>query len=168
MELSPTEIIDYVHNYRNEYMAAQSCSSRRIRSGFDPRSRSRPKWTLPPSGWLKINCDAALDLQSGRAGVGIICRNEMGVVVECAALRKSVECSVATLEAMAIFDGLRIARRLGVARIMVESDSEIVIKSLILKAKDFSAHGQFVEASLKLADDFSNVSFCCLDRKSVV
>lgn len=75
-ELSPEEIVEYVYNYRNEYITSQSRDSRGVGSNFISRSRVRPKWSNPPPGWLKINYDAVLDLQSGRAGVGVICKNE--------------------------------------------------------------------------------------------
>lgn len=75
----------------------------------------------------------------------------------CAALKKSVNCSVATLEAMAIFDGLKLALRMGATLIIIESDAEIVIKSLNMKGKDFSSFGQVVEASLKFTRNFSNI-----------
>lgn len=98
-----------MHKYRIDYSVAQSCFLKRIGTSYGLRNKIRPKWTPPPPGWLMINCDAALDLHSGRAGVGTICRDEAGKVIECAAWRKAVDCSVATLEAMAVFDGLILA-----------------------------------------------------------
>lgn len=166
-EATPVEIIDFVYRYREEYRSAQGGF---LLSGncvnFHGRSRLRPKWNPPPHGWMKINCDAALDLHSGMAGVGIICRNEAGCVIECAALRKSVVCSVATLEAMAVLDGLKMARRLGAMNVVVESDSEIVIRSLNLKTKDCAPHGHFTEAAVEMAKEFSNISFCFVSRLS--
>jgi phosphotransferase system IIA component len=37
-----------------------------------------PKWRVPAGGWLKLNWDAALNMQSKRMGIGIVVRNEKG------------------------------------------------------------------------------------------
>lgn len=117
---SPEELVAYVHEYRDEYITAQSIQFRGGSSSYCGRNRRCSKWELPPPGWLKINCDAALDLQSGRVGVGVICRNDTGNVVECAALRKKLIDSVTTLEAMAIFDGLKLTLRMGATHVQIE------------------------------------------------
>lgn len=54
----------------------------------------------------------------------------MGSVLECAALRKRAIDSVPTLEAMAIFDGLKLAVNRGADHIVVESDAETVINCI--------------------------------------
>ncbi|XP_062155330.1 uncharacterized protein LOC133863403 [Alnus glutinosa] len=43
--------------------------------------RTLPKWQVPAGGWLKLNWDAALNMQSKKMGIGIVVRNEKGEFV---------------------------------------------------------------------------------------
>jgi hypothetical protein len=36
------------------------------------------KWTRPPQGWYKINCDVAIDTKKAKMGVGLILRDHNG------------------------------------------------------------------------------------------
>lgn len=38
----------------------------------------KQKWTAPATGWIKLNCDGALDPATGDAGAGVVARDEQG------------------------------------------------------------------------------------------
>ncbi|XP_057999178.1 uncharacterized protein LOC131177998 [Hevea brasiliensis] len=45
-------------------------------------SRSCEFWVPPPTGVVKINCDASFDSKSGRAGISVLVRNSHGLLVD--------------------------------------------------------------------------------------
>jgi hypothetical protein len=51
---------------------------RSLESGL-PHSQSR--WERPLLGWKKINWDAALEISNKRIGIGLVVRDDVGVVV---------------------------------------------------------------------------------------
>lgn len=158
------ETIVFVNRFVDEFTKAELLKLGRINSRGLSRGKAPSRWIPPPTGWIKINCDAALDLHSGSAGLGIIIRDEVGRVIECAAIKKPAIQSIPTLEAMAIYEGLRMSKNLGAINILVESDAEVVINKLNSDLPDFSIFGHFVESISSLAGDFSNCSFKHLSR----
>lgn len=96
----PAEIVGFVHSYVEEFSVVHPRPLLHIPTSMQNRRRNLT-WELPPPGSFRINCDAALDLQAGRAGVGIILRDHTGRVVEYAALSETPSYSVHMLETMA-------------------------------------------------------------------
>lgn len=154
---SAGEIVEVVSAYVDEFCSAQALCMVQRPPAAAPRRRN-PVWKLPPAGWLKINCDASLDLQAANAGVGIVIRDHLGKVVECAALKKTAIKSVATLEAIAVFDGVRMAVNRGAQFIQVESDAEVVVNCLNGNKPVFAVF-------LELTKRVTCVSFCYLNRR---
>jgi hypothetical protein len=64
-----------------------------------PASTGVPKWSKPDHGWLKLNCDGALDMNAERAGVGVVARDHTGayVVPECRRYEHTTDPSTAEL-----------------------------------------------------------------------
>ncbi|KAK3218314.1 hypothetical protein Dsin_012284 [Dipteronia sinensis] len=87
-------------------------------------------WYVPPTGCFKLNVDAAVITGGGRYGVGIVFRDDHGVVVEAAALSfiGTVSVEVAKAKAKAILEVLLFAEDMGLFPLMVESDALGVIK----------------------------------------
>lgn len=156
--------MDFVNNYTEEFRRAQSLSRGTYGRQLPPPVRSNPKWKPPPVGCLKINCDSSLDLHAGKAGVGIIIRDHLGSVLECAALRKRAIDFVPTLEAMAIFYGLKLAVNRGADHIIVESDAEMLINNIKHGVPTCSVFGNFVDGILEFAAGFSSCSFVFQNR----
>jgi hypothetical protein len=70
-------------------------------------------WIKPPSGKVKLNTDAAVNLETRRASTGCIIRDSQGQFL--AACRVDIEgvIDVASAEAQAVRGGLRLAERIG-------------------------------------------------------
>lgn len=45
------------------------------------RDKRERRCAKPPFGWVKVNCDAALEVHHVRMGVGIVIRDHEGVVI---------------------------------------------------------------------------------------
>ncbi|PPD86133.1 hypothetical protein GOBAR_DD16929 [Gossypium barbadense] len=43
-------------------------------------SKSVERWTLPNTGWLKVNCDGAGLKNAGKSSMGVVVRNDNSVV----------------------------------------------------------------------------------------
>lgn len=87
---SAPEIVSFICKYVEDFKNAQERSKSGI-TGHQRRHKDNARWSLPPVGCLKINCNAALDLQAGKAGVGIIISDHEGKLVECAAFTQCVK-----------------------------------------------------------------------------
>ncbi|XVF61447.1 hypothetical protein PTKIN_Ptkin08bG0130300 [Pterospermum kingtungense] len=96
--------------------------------------RSESKWTAPKAHWVKINCDAAFKdegLQADNVGIRMIIKDDSGKF-----LAEFVDSYVASssivAEAMAVKEGILLAKEMGYQNIILETDS----KSDIVKLKD--------------------------------
>ncbi|OMO50989.1 reverse transcriptase [Corchorus capsularis] len=81
-------------------------------------------------GWLKLNCDGAFDKASNEAGIGVIIRDDNGRVVQ--GCNKTIKAKSATCaEALAVYEGLKLARNIGAQRLIVETDCQLVYQNAI-------------------------------------
>ncbi|KAF7843116.1 reverse transcriptase [Senna tora] len=90
------------------------------------------RWSPPIGNALKINCDAAFSCESGIAGLGIVIRNEYGVVVDGKGVRTNA-CSAPVAESLALREALRLALDLQLVNFSVESDCNDLVKAINLK-----------------------------------
>jgi ribonuclease HI len=90
-------------------------------------ARIKMGWSKPPAGFMKLNTDAAVNVETRRASTGCVIRDASGQFV--AACRNEIDgvIDVTTAEAQAVRDGLRLAERAGCTRIYVETDSMNVV-----------------------------------------
>ncbi|OMP12130.1 reverse transcriptase [Corchorus capsularis] len=79
-------------------------------------------WEPPEDGWLKMNCDGAYNDSSIESGIGVIIRDKDASIVT--GLNKTVKaCSCQMAEGLAMREGLKLARRRRIPKIIVETDS---------------------------------------------
>lgn len=78
----------------------------------------------------KINCNGTFDSDKRRAGIGIVARDELGVVVV-----GSGQCfsslNVENVEALAVYEGLQLVEAKAWQQIVIETDSEVVCIELM-------------------------------------
>lgn len=98
--------------------------SQLTRSMGDPPSNI--KWTPPPSGWIKVNCDGARSEMARCAACGGILHNHEGEF-RYAFSSYLGDCSVLDAKLWAILFGVRFAWARGFCQIVVESDSLLAI-----------------------------------------
>ncbi|KAK1615866.1 hypothetical protein QYE76_021383 [Lolium multiflorum] len=87
-------------------------------------------WTKPPSGYVKLNTDAAVNLDLRHASTGCIIRDSSGQFL--AACRVPIEgvIDVTTAEAQALRDGLRLVERIGCNNVYIEIDALDVVEAV--------------------------------------
>uniref|UniRef100_A0A803Q5N4 Reverse transcriptase domain-containing protein n=1 Tax=Cannabis sativa TaxID=3483 RepID=A0A803Q5N4_CANSA len=100
---------------------------------------TKPKWLAPPSGRLKLNTDAAVNVNTGVFGLAAILRDSNGDVL--AAMVKPMKGCVKTeeMEALAVAWSLKLLLTLRLSVDFVETDSLMVVNGLKSQSKGLSA-----------------------------
>ncbi|XP_058103385.1 uncharacterized protein LOC131246942 [Magnolia sinica] len=87
------------------------------------------KWSKPTPGWVQLNVDGSNLSNPGPSGGGGICRNDRGVFLFAFSVAY-VNGSNNLAELCAIHNGMVLCLEKGLDRIVVESDSRLVIDTL--------------------------------------
>ncbi|XP_039057386.1 uncharacterized protein LOC120200684 [Hibiscus syriacus] len=98
----------------------------------NPTARPRQQgatstWSLPPRGWTCLNTDSAVATLDGRGSIGSVFRNSIGDWIT--GFTKNIGTTSALYaELWSIYEGLLIARSLGVLRLLTQSDCNRAVK----------------------------------------
>ncbi|XP_058106811.1 uncharacterized protein LOC131250539 [Magnolia sinica] len=92
------------------------------------------KWKVSSPGWVKLNVDGSALSNPGPSGGGGVCRNASGSFVFGFSAAYGVG-SNNLAELRAIHDGMVFCLEKGLIRVIVESDSEVVIAALSSPSK---------------------------------
>ena len=112
-----------------------------------PKAPSQPKvtkWLPPSSNWVKVNFDGATFVDSSSAGLGAIIRNDMGLVMAAFTQHIPLPTSVEMVEVLAAWGALCFAKDLDFNKLIMEGDSEIIIKALSSNGLSTSSFGHIV------------------------
>lgn len=103
-----------------------------------------PKWTLPISGWVKLNSDGAF-ADDGTAGAGMVLRDERGNIIfsSCRVLFSCREALEAEL--CACMEGLSFAIQRSNSPIIMEMDSIVVVKLIQARDVDRSLYASLIK-----------------------
>ncbi|CAM8931852.1 unnamed protein product [Rhodiola kirilowii] len=115
-------------------------------------SSSDFEWKPPPSGVIKVNCDASWDKETNIGSVGVIARDHDGVVIGVRALNRieclrSVDC-----EGISIQEGFKLCNELGVRNLILESDCAEVVMGLNCRNMDSCTHSVWYNFCLSELD----------------
>ncbi|KAL3641648.1 hypothetical protein CASFOL_012463 [Castilleja foliolosa] len=123
------------------------------------RSSVNQSWNPPPIGWFKINMDAAF--KDGNACSGVVIRNANGSFVHAYSMEhKCLDAN--TAEALAILDSCLVAQKLGLQKVLFESDCLNVVSFINGNSRNYYwTSGPVVEAidNLKLKMPLWSFSF---------
>ena len=106
-----------------EFKAAYSCP-------MLSQSIPLPKWKAPPMGFFKINTDAAAFEDGRKSCIGVVIRDNMGVVLAASSKVLSASYSAEILEALAMQDGVLLAREMEVSHAIFESDTLSIFQAI--------------------------------------
>ena len=109
---------------------------------------------------MKVNFDGALFKETDSAGLGIIIRNDLGLVMAASSQIIPLPTSVEMVEVLAACNAICPARELQFNKVIVEGDSEVVIKSLNSSNVSFTSFGHIVRNIKIVFAAFSEISFC--------
>ncbi|KAL9664471.1 hypothetical protein QQ045_019873 [Rhodiola kirilowii] len=96
------------------------------------------EWKPPPTGVIKVNCDASWDKETNIGSVGVIVRDHDGIVIGVRAINRiecvrSVDC-----EGIGIQEGFKLCNELGIQKMLLESDFVEVVMGLKCRNMDSS------------------------------
>ncbi|KAE8789456.1 hypothetical protein D1007_36346 [Hordeum vulgare] len=116
---------------------------------------------------LKINTHEAFSENPWRGGWGFVIRDSVGVVAGSGAGKMAFPIDTVHTEAEGCIQGLTAAMNWGMTRVVVETDSKVLVDALNKEVYDRSHIGVIVRDGQMLADlNFSNVSFRLCRRNS--
>ncbi|KAK8549059.1 hypothetical protein V6N12_061957 [Hibiscus sabdariffa] len=122
---------------------------------------------IPANGWMKANCDGAVNLNDGSAIIRGVIRNEQRVW-QIGFSRSVGRCTSLTVELWATHDILNHAWQLGYRKIELETDNLEVVK-IITRSSNILANTLLVDDILKLISRPWNVNIRHIHRcKNVV
>ncbi|CAM8926948.1 unnamed protein product [Rhodiola kirilowii] len=106
-------------------------------------------WKKPPTGFVKINCDAALR-DSGGGSIGIIARDSTGSALAVRALRIGGSHNSSRCEGIGLLESLRMAESIKADKVIFESDSADVVKWINISPDFRVAQEEWFKSSLRL------------------
>jgi len=117
-----------------------------------------PRWAPPPPDIWKINVDAAFWAEELAGAWGFVVRDHQANAVLAGAGRLPVVSDVLSAESHACIEALLIAADRGMQRVIVETDSQTLVKALLSDEMDRASSGVFFrEAKFIMATLFSSV-----------
>ncbi|KAE8670980.1 hypothetical protein F3Y22_tig00112004pilonHSYRG00018 [Hibiscus syriacus] len=128
----------------------------------NPTARPRQQgatstWSSPPRGWTCLNTDGVVATLDGRGSIGGVFRNSIGDWIT--GFTKNIgTTSTLHAELWSIYEGLLIARSLGVLRLLIQSDCNRAVK-LVEDSAAIDSHIPLVRAILK-----QRRSGCCITK----
>ncbi|KAM6563300.1 hypothetical protein CsatB_023298 [Cannabis sativa] len=148
-----SQCVDYISNSYADYRASLLPA---------PSPSEVICWKPPPHGWIKLNCDVKVGLDSMYAAV--VARNHLGVVERIQSSSLAF-CDALCGEATACCLALEVAKEAGWKFIIIESDSRVVINSIngLDVCWGIENYSNFCLRLSRLFDgcNFSFVSRCC-------
>ncbi|XP_030936139.1 uncharacterized protein LOC115961274 [Quercus lobata] len=115
-------------------------------------------------GLVKVNFNGAIFSTHSSAGLGVIIRDQAGLVLAALSQNIPLPTSVEAVEVMAARRALLFAKELGFERVVVEGDSEVVIKAIKEKSLLSSGWGHLLKDIHALSHSFSCIYFLHVKR----
>ena len=106
-----------------------------------------------------MNFDGALFCQEHRAGIGVVIRNEEGVVIASLSHQIHLPSTVLEVETMATRRALEFAMEIGVHKVILEGDCEILTKALQSNSHSLAQIGHLAEDVNTLPQNFKAIIY---------
>ena len=126
---------------------------------------SRVLWSPPPHPYFKVNFDGAVFKESNSAGIGVVIRDDLGQVMTSMSESVHLPSSVDEVEALTAVRAIYFAQEVGFSSIILEGDSERVIKSLRSEKPSFASFGHLIEDAKVLIESFVNFTVSHVKRQ---
>ena len=141
-----------------EYRDVQSVNPRMAVRRMDLR------WKPPDSGVYKINFDGALFLEQRCAGLGVVVRDSVGLVMAALSQRVRLPGSANVVEALAARRAICFAQELSLHNVVIEGDSLKVIEAIIDTRPVQTLYGHIIDEIRLLSSSFI-CNFLHVNRK---
>ena len=135
-----------------------------LTSSLKARSRTGKLWSPPTSNGYKDNFDRANIEKENKVGLGVVIRNHERLVMASLSQLVPLPPSVIEVEALAARRAMELALELGFHNIIVEGDSEILIKVLQQQHRSLASFANDANDIFFLASHFSCFNFMHVRR----
>ena len=147
------------------YDALQEFHQLHLTHATIPRIARVVCWRPPPATCVKANFDEGVFSQDGLVGIGIIIRNEQGLVMVALSQQIPLPTSVEMVEVFAARRALVFAKELGFDKVIVEGDFASTITSINGGHMDHLALGHVLLDIKCLFSSFSYISVKHINRE---
>ena len=151
-------LFQWAHDNYLEYKALKIAS-------VPCRTVRRVRWKPPDPGSYKINFDGATFVEENCSGLGVIVRDEAGLVIAAMATRVPQLLQAIEIEALAANIALEFAQEMGLTEVVTEGDSLLVMAALNSKNPILAPYGLMIQDSLSLSLAFSKLSYSHTKRE---
>ncbi|GLJ50093.1 hypothetical protein SUGI_1065440 [Cryptomeria japonica] len=94
--------------------------------------RREVKWERPSKSYMNLNFDATSRRNPGRSGAGCVIRDRGGYIKK-ALLPRLPDNSNNMAEASTLLEGVKLAISLGISKLYIEGDSQIITSAIVSK-----------------------------------
>ena len=119
----------------------------------------------PDPGLYKVNFDGATFADDSCSGLGVIVRDGAGLVIAAMATRVPQLLQAIEVEALAARKALEFAQEMGLAEVLLEGDSSLLMAALNSKKPVLAPYGLMIQDSLSLSSAFSKLSYSHTKRE---
>ncbi|KAF5449783.1 hypothetical protein F2P56_030195 [Juglans regia] len=112
-------------------------------------------WQAPPTNWIKVNWDSAVDKIEGFIGVGVVARDNAGHTIASKRTKKHLFPDPALAEAYGALIAVQFGVELGLSQVIIEGDSLQVINSLKREEEGCNSASMFIEEAKHLLNSFA-------------
>ncbi|GJS86227.1 LURP1-like domain-containing protein [Tanacetum coccineum] len=123
----PIDPIRFLHTKLKEMSDALLKDDMRKQGCYKIRKEVFIGWITPPDGWVMLNTDGASRGNLGDAGGGGILRDDRGHFIRAFAENYGI-CTVTISELLAFMRGITMARDMGIKKLFVKVDSQVVVQ----------------------------------------
>ena len=129
-----------------------------------PRPHQVAAWQAPVQHAYKVNFDGAIFVEDGLAGLGVVIRNDHGLIMASLTQQIPLPGSVIEVEVLAARKALVLTIELGFDNITIEGDSEVLINSLAKGGNSLAHYGHLLVDIHVLMTRFSSLSLSHVKR----
>ena len=134
-----------------------------------PRKQPTPpwplsKWSPPVEDYYEVNFDGTVFKREEKVGIRVIIRNCHGMVMASLSQKISLPQTVVELETLATTRALEFSIKLGFSKVILEGDSETVIKALQDSSPSLAPFGLLIRDAQEVANFFTCISYLHVGR----
>ncbi|GMI71693.1 hypothetical protein like AT4G29090 [Hibiscus trionum] len=148
----PMDIADFVFHYISEFEDVAI-----IRN-----PKPKPKvnnWLPPPTNYVKANFDASFQAITKITCIGVIIRNENGLIMGAGSYPNLRALSLEVAEALSCRNAVRLVLELAFRRVLVEGDFLQIINKLLAPSFDRSPSSPIIQEIKQFSGNFLSLSF---------
>nr|POE54030.1 hypothetical protein CFP56_47761 [Quercus suber] len=152
------QLSQWAHDRCEEYKALKPAS-------LPSRPKRRVRWKPPDQDTFKINFDGVIFAEDKCSGLGVIIRNQEGLVIASMSTQVPQQLQPIEIEALAASNALGFAREVAISEAVLEGNSSLVMTALKTKNPGLAPFGLLIQDSLSLSSGFSKLYYSHTKRK---